>query len=320
MQLTHLKYLQVIEKYGSMNKAAKELNVTQPTLSKAIQTMEKEIGGALIKRSGNGIELTSLGKLVHQDSKIILGQVENWKIIASNEDTNTPVTIYLTGSVPRFSFMDAIIDAKKNNPELSIHVRSVETDRNRIPILPVPPRIMVQYFIPDHLESAVKFAKSHSMEIAIIHEDHFEVFANSKNPLVNKDSIVLSDLKDTEIIMFRDPKQFPYKSRLDEISSTLNVQMWQEETLMMSLILDEDVVSLRPSQVALNCPYIENGSIKSISVSDYPMPVCLCLLYPQEERQTISEKKVLKVLQQYFHNFKIIDDEYKNELINKYNQ
>lgn len=317
MQLNHLIYLQTIEQFGSMNKASKELNVTQPTLSKAIQTMEKEIGGALIKRSGNGIELTDLGKIVYQDSKLMIGQVDNWKLIASSESTATPVTLYLTGSVPRFSFMDAIIDAKKKHPELTIRIRSVETDKNRIPVLSTPPRIMVQYFIPEHIESAVKFAKSYNMEVAVIHKDQFVVFANSKNPLAQKEQLVLEDLKDTDIMMFQDPKLFPYKKRLDAINCRLNVQMWQEETLMMSLVLDENAISFRPSQVALKSPYIDNGSIKSLPVSDFPMPVYLCVFYPPTSRQTDSEKKVLTVLKDHFTGLRIIDDEYRKELINQ---
>ncbi|MFC6673437.1 LysR family transcriptional regulator [Marinobacterium aestuariivivens] len=40
-----LKQLAVIVKHGSLSRAAERLNVTQPTLTRAIQTIEHKVGG-----------------------------------------------------------------------------------------------------------------------------------------------------------------------------------------------------------------------------------------------------------------------------------
>ena len=69
MNLNHLVYLQAINKYGSMNKAAKALFVTQPTLTKAIQSMEKEFGCPVIQRTATGIALNDFGKIILQPWK-----------------------------------------------------------------------------------------------------------------------------------------------------------------------------------------------------------------------------------------------------------
>ena len=50
MNLTDLHYVVEIDKSGSISKAAKELYVAQPNLSKAIKHLEREFGGYRTKR------------------------------------------------------------------------------------------------------------------------------------------------------------------------------------------------------------------------------------------------------------------------------
>ncbi|NVK41089.1 MAG: LysR family transcriptional regulator [Oceanospirillaceae bacterium] len=56
-----LKQLAVIVKYGSLSRAAERLHVTQPTLTRAIQTIEQKVGGAVLVRTSNGVRPTEIG-------------------------------------------------------------------------------------------------------------------------------------------------------------------------------------------------------------------------------------------------------------------
>ena len=58
MTLTQLKYAITVSEAGSMNQAAKELFISQPSLSLAIRDLEEEIGVELFRRSSRGILLT----------------------------------------------------------------------------------------------------------------------------------------------------------------------------------------------------------------------------------------------------------------------
>lgn len=51
MNLTDLHYVVEIDKSGSISKAAKELYVAQPNLSKAIKHLEREFGISIFERS-----------------------------------------------------------------------------------------------------------------------------------------------------------------------------------------------------------------------------------------------------------------------------
>ena len=54
MTLQQLKYILAISETGSMNKAAEQLYVSQPSLTSSVQELEKEIGIKIFNRSGRG--------------------------------------------------------------------------------------------------------------------------------------------------------------------------------------------------------------------------------------------------------------------------
>ena len=58
MTLMQLKYVITVAGESSLNVAAKKLFISQPSLSTAIKTLEKEIGIEIFRRSKSGIMLT----------------------------------------------------------------------------------------------------------------------------------------------------------------------------------------------------------------------------------------------------------------------
>lgn len=62
MEIKFLKYFIEIAKWQSMRKAAASLYVTQPNLTRAIQSLEDEIGTPLFIRSNRGVKLTTIGE------------------------------------------------------------------------------------------------------------------------------------------------------------------------------------------------------------------------------------------------------------------
>ena len=61
MTLQQLRYIITISETGSLNKASEMLYVSQPSLSSALQELEKEIGIVIFHRSGKGVTLTGDG-------------------------------------------------------------------------------------------------------------------------------------------------------------------------------------------------------------------------------------------------------------------
>jgi len=76
MTLTQLRYVTAIAKYGSISLAARQLFVTQPSMTTALQDLEKEIGRELFIRNSRGVQLTEEGLKFLGHAKQILRQME----------------------------------------------------------------------------------------------------------------------------------------------------------------------------------------------------------------------------------------------------
>ena len=64
MDLRVLRYFLTVAKEQSFTKAAKQLHITQPTLSRQLAALEAELGVTLFDRGGHGITLTNEGILL----------------------------------------------------------------------------------------------------------------------------------------------------------------------------------------------------------------------------------------------------------------
>lgn len=76
MELRVLKYFQEVAKEQNITKAAENLHITQPTLSRQLKSLEEELGQQLFVRSSHNIQLTNEGKLLSKRTADILNMVD----------------------------------------------------------------------------------------------------------------------------------------------------------------------------------------------------------------------------------------------------
>ena len=77
MELRHLRYFIAVAEAGSLTVAAEQkLHTSQPSLSRQIRDLEREVGVQLISRSAQGVELTSAGKAFLEHARMALLQAE----------------------------------------------------------------------------------------------------------------------------------------------------------------------------------------------------------------------------------------------------
>ena len=61
MNLKQLEHLLAVAETGSFSRAAEQLHLTQPALSRSIRMLEEELDARLIDRMGRRNELTPMG-------------------------------------------------------------------------------------------------------------------------------------------------------------------------------------------------------------------------------------------------------------------
>jgi LysR family nitrogen assimilation transcriptional regulator len=76
MDLKQLSYFVQVAERGSYTQAADQLKVPQPTLSKHVRVLERELERPLFERTGRGVLLTEAGQRFYEHALAILAQVE----------------------------------------------------------------------------------------------------------------------------------------------------------------------------------------------------------------------------------------------------
>ena len=72
LELRHLELIHVIFQNGSINSAARELGISQPTLTAQVQRLERHFGLQIFNRSSSGVTLTGFGRtLVSRTSHLL---------------------------------------------------------------------------------------------------------------------------------------------------------------------------------------------------------------------------------------------------------
>jgi len=75
MELRHLRYFVAVAEEGSLKLAAeRRLHTSQPSLSRQIRDIEREVGAQLFKRSARGVELTAAGHAFLDHARLSLAQ------------------------------------------------------------------------------------------------------------------------------------------------------------------------------------------------------------------------------------------------------
>jgi DNA-binding transcriptional LysR family regulator len=130
MQIVHTPYrmfdrvrsfLAVMEE-GSVNKAARRLGIAQPTLSRHIQSIEQETGGALFERGTKGMAPTDLGFFVRDRLKPLLVEYDMAKadIRAFAEGRHLQLRIGYIGLAAARFLNPALTELRKTHPDIKL--------------------------------------------------------------------------------------------------------------------------------------------------------------------------------------------------------
>lgn len=120
MKFTHLEYFIALAESSSINEAAGKLYVAQPSLSKALQAMEQELGVQLFERNQGGIRLTAIGREILPEAKQALAYYDGWLQLAQR-NTLRQVDVYVHVSLSGFLLPDIMFRFRERYPDVTIH-------------------------------------------------------------------------------------------------------------------------------------------------------------------------------------------------------
>ena len=130
MELNKLYYFYTVARYEHVTKAAEELHVSQPALTKMVKLLEEELGVSLFRKEKRNIKLTEYGKFlkvklepVFQVLEEIPSELEKMKGIYEN-------TVRLNVLAASSIVTEAIVEFKKKNESAVFQVIQNEEEED----------------------------------------------------------------------------------------------------------------------------------------------------------------------------------------------
>ena len=114
---------------GSFSKAARDLNLTQPTVTKHVASLEQKLGARLINRNTRGISVTEVGALYYEKCKSILRELEEADSLIGVRQGRLEGMLRVSTSVAfgRRVLAPLLIEFSEKNPALRIDLSCEDT-------------------------------------------------------------------------------------------------------------------------------------------------------------------------------------------------
>ena len=202
MTLQQLRYAVAIAEHKSMNKAAAELFITQPSLSNTIKDLEEEIHTEIFVRSNRGISITPEGEEFLGYARQML---DHYRLIEERYVENAPSKKRFSVSMQHYTFaVEAFIQMAKSfnmdEYEFAVHetktsevIENVRLNRSEIGI------IYKNEFNSKFIE---KILKENGLEFIPLFECKIYVYLSKSNPLASKETIDFEDLQQYPCLSF----------------------------------------------------------------------------------------------------------------------
>lgn len=202
MTLQQIKYVITVSEKGSMNKAAEELYLSQPTLTASIHELEKELGITIFIRTSRGVFPTSEGQEFLNDARQLYQEYE-W--ISDKYSDSSTIKQQFSVSSQHYSFVDkAFVETVKQfgTRSFDFSIREEETARVIGNVREMRSQIGIIYLSDFNRKIITKMLHEGSIEFKHIIDTSAYVYLWKKHPLANNEYITFKQLMDYPCLTF----------------------------------------------------------------------------------------------------------------------
>lgn len=125
MELKELRHFARVARAGSFSRAAQELRLAQPALSRQIAKLERELGVPLLARHGRGVRLTTAGSMLLERAEAIAHLVRQTgdDIREDRAPAGGRVTVGVPPAAGRLLIPPLVRHFQAERPQTSLHIR-----------------------------------------------------------------------------------------------------------------------------------------------------------------------------------------------------
>ena len=202
MTLQQLRYVAKIAQTKSLTQAAKELFISQPSLTKALKDLEREMGVVIFERSNKGIAVSKEGEVFLGYARQVLEQTalleEHYKKPASVKQS-------FCVSTQHYSFaVDAFVEFVKECPADSYDFSLRETQTYEIidDVTKMKSEIGILYYNDFNEKVLTKIFRENSLAFDELFVAQPHIFVCKQNPLAAKPFVTMQDLEGYPYLSF----------------------------------------------------------------------------------------------------------------------
>ncbi|PRY38359.1 DNA-binding transcriptional LysR family regulator [Spirosoma oryzae] len=182
-----------VAKRLSFTKAAAELFVTQPAITKHVQELESQLGMALFDRRGNQISLTTAGNVLLRHAETIMGvyrQIE-FDLNALKGQPGGRLRLGASSTIAQYVIPAVLARFQDHSPEVSLSLLSGNTDQ------------IEQALLNNDIDLGLVEGRTHHSDIRYTPfvKDELVLVCRADHPLAGRDEITLDELKTVPIAL-----------------------------------------------------------------------------------------------------------------------
>ncbi len=193
MEFIRLKYFYEVAKCEHVTKAAENLHIAQPALTKSIKILEDELGVSLFYKSGRRIKLTKYGEFLKGKVEPLLREVELLPQTVEKMTDMEKNTVTLNVLAASTIITDIIIKFKKKYPDVIFRMTRKEDDTDA--------EINV-------LTNATDFSEGFGEKKKAVIEERIFVAVPKTSPFADRDEVDLSEFKHSQFILLSGKRRF----------------------------------------------------------------------------------------------------------------
>ena len=202
MTLNQLRYAIAVSEEGTLNKAAERLYIAQPSLTKSIKELEKELGFELFSRTKRGMALTPKGEDFILFARDLYGRYEDMiERFGSGEGFRKKFGV----STQHYSFaVKAFVEMVKNFDTAEYEFAIMETKTKDVihDVANLKSEIGVLYLSDCNRQAIKKLLRGYNLEFHHLINCDAYVYLWKGHPLAKKRGITFDQLKDYPCLSF----------------------------------------------------------------------------------------------------------------------
>jgi len=201
--MTHqqLEYLLKIVECGSISKAAKQLYLSQPALTKSIMNLESEFGIQILLRTPQGIQLTKKGRKFVASAKNVINSIDT--LNTTFKDNIHKKEVLSIASQQFNSIYDVLLDIYSQYDNKSVHIDLLEMDRGNIIDAVLRSTANIGLLVLTEMDSKNfrSQARTKKLEIHVLDRSGIYLNMGPKSPFYTRNSITYNEIKNAPSLL-----------------------------------------------------------------------------------------------------------------------